>query len=419
MTISRTDFGPYSATPPQGTGPFTTASFTPPANSKLVVAVMGGLDTPANINNYVLTDSLGHTWAKEEQAVVTFSGDGGFMQVWSTDIGASPAAMTLTLTHTGTNSYAMSVYASAFETSLPGGSMAIGGATISGSQTGATPALTLPEAPETSSYLMAWATAITSTANGSGSSIGPGASGGFTEAVEDYVNNSFLRTQSQFRTGSDSTVVDWAVTASTTAPFNQRLMAAIEIEEIPGDQYILDAEAGSLALTGQAVTLRAHRKLTAEASSLAISGQSVTLTYSGETIVGGRPILFGVNLSKIMAQAMGSKLLTATLIRKTQGTRSAGSLTAGRNTGDSTDSYACKGFTDEYSQRHQGSARGREDRTLTQEGDRKITLLGGTLPDNIDPRPGDKITIEGATYTVIGPVKRDPAAATFECRGRL
>ncbi len=126
----------------------------------------------------------------------------------------------------------------------------------------------------------------------------------------------------------------------------------------------------------------------------------------------GRPSLFGVPIAKVLASAMGAGLLPATLIRKTAGTRTPGALTGGQNDGDTTATYSCRGFIDSYSQRH---AKG----SLIQEGDRKITLLGGTLPDTIDPQPGDQITIEGGTYTIVGPVDRDPAAATFECQGRL
>lgn len=417
MALSRTDFGPYSATPPQGAGPFTTPSFTPPANCKLVIGVLGGLNTPANIEDYILSDSEAHTWSKDEQEVATYSGDGGFIQAWSTDIGASPPAMTLTLTHTGTSSHAMSIYVHAYETDTPGASIQIGAAKASGNQTGGTPSLTLPEAPESASHMIAWCSALTSAADGSGSSIEPGASGGFTEIAESYVNNSFMRTQAEGRTGSTSTTVDWAVTANNTAPFNQRLMVAVEVEEVVSGN-VLTVDPGTVAVTGQAAGLLASRRMSVTPASVALSAQNVTLTYSGATIVGGRPTLFGVNLSKIMASAMGPGLLAATLIRKTQGTRAPGSLTAGRNNGDSSDSYSCRGFVDEYRQRHKGAASGGREPSLIQEGDRKITLLGGTLPDNIDPRPGDKITIEGATYTVIGPVKRDPAAATFECQGR-
>jgi len=133
----------------------------------------------------------------------------------------------------------------------------------------------------------------------------------------------------------------------------------------------------------------------------------------------GRPNIFGANIAAQIAKGLGPLMLPATLIKKTAGTRGAGVLTEGRNVGDSTTSYACKGFVDEYKQSHLGAGAGREGATLIQEGDRKITLLGGTLPDAIDPAPGDLITIEGETYTIAGPVKRDPAAATFECQGRL
>ncbi len=418
MALSRTDFGPYQATPPQGTGPFTTSSLTPPASSKLYVKVAGGIGTPANINDYVLSDSAGNVYTKEEQAVITLTGDGSFLQVWSTDIGPSPVAMTLTITHTGNSSHAMYIEAHAFETDQPGATIETG-TKVSGSQTGSAVSRTLPQAPLASSVVMAWAAAITANADGSGSSIVPGGSGGFTGIAQAYANNSFMRTQSQFRNSDTGTTVDWTVTANNTPPFDQRLMAAVEVQEILDDgEFVFPADPFSLALAVQAVTLKVSRRIDAEPLVLSIQPQNVTITYSGIEVVGGRPNLFGANIAATLAAAMGPLMLSATLIRKTAGARAPGDLTGGRNTGAQTDSYSCRGFVDEYNQRHIGAARGREDRTLIQAGDRKITLFGGTLPTAIDPRPGDLIRIEGATYTIVGPVKRDPAGATFECQGR-
>jgi hypothetical protein len=135
-----------------------------------------------------------------------------------------------------------------------------------------------------------------------------------------------------------------------------------------------------------------------------------------------RPILFGVDIAGAINQAMGPLMLSATLIRRTPGTRGAGALSAGRTVGDTTTSYPCKGFTEAYKQSYMGGtaerAGGRE-ATLVQVGDRKISLLGASLPDAIDPAPGDQITIEGKTFTIVGDVQRDPVAALFVCQGRL
>ena len=43
-----------------------------------------------------------------------------------------------------------------------------------------------------------------------------------------------------------------------------------------------------------------------------------------------------------------------------------------------------------------------------------VVIMGKSLPANIEPRPSDKITAEGATKT-IEKVDRDPAGATYTC----
>jgi hypothetical protein len=133
-----------------------------------------------------------------------------------------------------------------------------------------------------------------------------------------------------------------------------------------------------------------------------------------------RPQILGVNMSKIINKAMGPLLLTATLTRTVEGTRSSSALTAGTVVGATTTSWTCKGFTDSYKNneimgfRHGGAE---VDGTLIKTGDRKIVILGGSLPDDIDPTTNDTVTIEGVIWRIIQ-VTRDPAAATFTCQGR-
>lgn len=124
-----------------------------------------------------------------------------------------------------------------------------------------------------------------------------------------------------------------------------------------------------------------------------------------------RPDLFNANIAGAINSALGPLVLSATLTRHTHGTRNPASVTAGLTVGATTTAYPCKGFIDEWSKAN-------EPKTLVEENDRKIVLLGGSLPDAIDPQTGDTITIEGRDYIVTGPVMRDPAGATFTCRGR-
>lgn len=135
----------------------------------------------------------------------------------------------------------------------------------------------------------------------------------------------------------------------------------------------------------------------------------------------GRPNLFNANIAGAINAALGPNVLDATLTRHTHGTRNPAAVTGGQTVGATTTGYPCKGFIDEWTSGRLGSTAerfGGRAGSLVEENDRKIILLGASLPDAIDPQPGDTITIEGRDYTVTGPVDRDPAGATFTCRGR-
>lgn len=115
--------------------------------------------------------------------------------------------------------------------------------------------------------------------------------------------------------------------------------------------------------------------------------------------------LFGVNIKGIVASALGPGLLAATLIQRERGARSG---TAGAAVTET--SYPCKGVVEDF-------ALTVIDGTNIQRGDRRVLLLGGTLPDGVEPRIGDRVTIEGGTRTVVN-VQRDPAGASYSLQVR-
>lgn len=118
------------------------------------------------------------------------------------------------------------------------------------------------------------------------------------------------------------------------------------------------------------------------------------------------PILFGVDIAGIIAKEIGPGLLDAVLIVVTAGARGS-NPTSGTNPTEK--SIGGKGFIEDYRDKD-------IDGTLVKKGDRKITLIANTFPGLPIPVQGNKITIENATYTITGPVKRDPAAATYTCQ---
>lgn len=118
--------------------------------------------------------------------------------------------------------------------------------------------------------------------------------------------------------------------------------------------------------------------------------------------------LFGVDIAGVIAQAMGPGLLAATLIKVFPGTRTSGNLAGGTNA--STLSYPARGFTESY-------RASQIDGDLVRRGDRKVVLLGATIPGRVVPEAGDRLTIEGRTFSVVR-VERDPAAATYTLQVR-
>ena len=119
--------------------------------------------------------------------------------------------------------------------------------------------------------------------------------------------------------------------------------------------------------------------------------------------------LFGVDISKLVADNIGPGVLDATLTVVTPGTRSLTDPTAG--TVPTTVDHACKGFIDTQRVRN-------FDGTLVEDGTKKLVLIGDTINGGATaPSVGDQVTLEGAVYR-IEVVDRDPAAATYTLIGR-
>lgn len=122
------------------------------------------------------------------------------------------------------------------------------------------------------------------------------------------------------------------------------------------------------------------------------------------------PDIFGADIAGKIHNALKGKVFDITLTKVAPGTRTPGSLTGGTNPAETT--HTVKGFVDEYQDKH-------IDGTLIKRGDRKVVILGGSLPSGTVPEPSDKITAEGETRTIVEDgVKRDPAGATYICQVR-
>jgi hypothetical protein len=229
MALSRVDHGLHlfpntGSFTAQGTGPFSTGSFTPADNSLLVAAVMCGTNTAANSDTNFITTGGGWTWTKRVNRTITFNTDGFIHQIWTAPV-ATGASMTVTSTHTGETSYAygIAVYAyTGYNTSSP-----VGG-TASGDATGTSQSLTLSAAPASDSDVLAFINITAANSTASDASASSGSS--FTELFETNTEGSFEKWSAQARTGSVSDAVSWTTASSASSPFDRRIYSAIEIK---------------------------------------------------------------------------------------------------------------------------------------------------------------------------------------------
>lgn len=218
MALAFTNEGNSSSSTAFGTGAYTTPSFTPQANSLLVVFVSacgsgnGSIDIQPSMT---IVDSLGSTWTKRQN--VTFRGGGvggsqsdssdGGIQCWTMETGPSPAARTITVDCGAVNihSYIVAKYSfTGYHTASPIGATATGTAvtTLSG--------LTLSGAPASSSYVIG-AQRMDS------SDYAFAAWTGFTEQNELYVQ--FQNLVVDTRTASTSTACTFGTTTNVDGAY--------------------------------------------------------------------------------------------------------------------------------------------------------------------------------------------------------
>lgn len=123
------------------------------------------------------------------------------------------------------------------------------------------------------------------------------------------------------------------------------------------------------------------------------------------------PTLFGVDIAAEVASAMGSELLEAVLRRPTS-LRSEDNPTAFSVEGGdapSPERWECRGMMET------GQSRSRDGAIVSGE---TALVLGGTLPNGVEPQAEDELFIEGHWWKVIEMIERDPAGATYRLRVR-
>lgn len=110
------------------------------------------------------------------------------------------------------------------------------------------------------------------------------------------------------------------------------------------------------------------------------------------------------SLAKTIGKAMGGLFLDATLTRDVQGV---GSDPADPPAPTPVE-YACKAIHEQYSERFRLEG-------LVRDGDRKVLILATSL--DVEPSPGDRITIDGFVFLIIN-TATDPARAVWTCQAR-
>lgn len=115
-----------------------------------------------------------------------------------------------------------------------------------------------------------------------------------------------------------------------------------------------------------------------------------------------------------LAKHLAPHVLEGTLVKVTPGARG-GTVTAGTNPTET--GHACSLWIARYSTREMAG-------TSIRRSDRKISILGATLPAGVVPVPNDKITVDGVTYRIVGEgegglgVDSDPVQAVHRCHAR-
>ena len=222
MSLTRTARLSDASSAGYGTAAWVSGSFVPTANSLLVVAAMAvhSAGSGTNIGDDLTISGGSLTFTK--RAVVndtTYWGSG--LVIFTAAVGASPSSMTLTLDCGANNIDVYAVHVvdyTGYDTGTPTGATA---STASGATNGLG-AITLSAAPAVDSEV--FATLHGESVNSSNS----GASGaGWTELYDSAI--AYTVFQSQVRSGSTSTSVEWSDVSVDSGNLYESHMAALEI----------------------------------------------------------------------------------------------------------------------------------------------------------------------------------------------
>ena len=110
------------------------------------------------------------------------------------------------------------------------------------------------------------------------------------------------------------------------------------------------------------------------------------------------PTLFGLNIAREVRSGIKAAggVLAATLLKRTEGTRTAGDLAGGTNPTET--SYTCEGFMETATNVSLGTFGEATAGDLNQQERPTVMLLGKSIEGGtVSPSPGDRVAINGGT----------------------
>lgn len=119
------------------------------------------------------------------------------------------------------------------------------------------------------------------------------------------------------------------------------------------------------------------------------------------------PTAFARKIAAAARPILGWRRMT--LVRMTPGIRMPGAVSGGTN--PTTTSHACRGRFGTRNRSVVTSA------GISRVVDQVISILGATLPDDAEPRAGDRVTVGGVTYAITadGATNPDGLGAVWDC----
>ena len=287
MALARTSRGSWSSSEGHGTGGFTTGSFTPSANSLLIVTCFilpngGSTDVSGSLT---ISDSAGLTWtaiANVGNATYWSSGQ----RAWRAPVGASPSSMTVTVDCGANDIYfylTTAIDFTGYDTSTPIGATATGGSSGStGLGIDGAVSITLSGAPASDSYVIGLLGQDYGTAGTN--NVAPGS--GWTELYDFRGSDNYEGVQLQERTGSTSTTVGWGDIDNGTCIVSKTIALAFEVK-VAASGIAITPGAGTLTLAGFAPSANrtAHQSVTPGSGAVVLTGAAPSVSVTSASVL--------------------------------------------------------------------------------------------------------------------------------------